>query len=89
MCPILDMGPVLLSVNKLAVDIFRESQGSAARIEADRKTYLYMRPVDLIALFQIHEVAKDEYPNLMEKLYLIQEIANELRPKHKKPRKAR
>lgn len=85
----MDKGPILFSENKLAVDVFREAQGSAARVEADRKTFVYMRPVDLIALFQIYDVDEDQYSDVMEKLRIMQEIANELRPKHKKSKKSR
>ena len=89
LCPVKDGGPELFAENKLVVDIFRQAEGSAARIESKRKTYVYLRPMDIQSLFEMHGVVKDSRLDLTEKLYIMQDISNDLRPQNKAPKKIR
>ncbi len=86
-CPVLDKSPPIFTSNKIVVDIFRQAEGSGARIESNRKTYVYLRPADVGALLDMYDVNKDDRPDLIERLNTMQGIANELRPRQKAPKK--
>lgn len=86
-CPVFDKGPPIFVNNKLVVDIFRQAEGSSARVELDKKIHVFLRPADFNALFDIYDVHQDDRFDLMEKLLILQDIANEERPRLKTPKK--
>lgn len=89
-CPVEDDGPVLFLVNQIAVDIFYECQTSAEQISAEDKTYVYLRPADIEALFRVHSIPSYEQPELLKKVLLLQDEANRLKPNRpRKPLKRR
>lgn len=87
LCPIKDHAPVLLSDNAIVVDLFKQLEGSGSRVEANKKTYVYLKPGEIKALFDIHDIEQSSRSDMMDKLVVLQDEANELRPKHKTPKK--
>ncbi|KKL91582.1 hypothetical protein LCGC14_1893250 [marine sediment metagenome] len=89
-CPIEDDGPVLFSSNQIAVDIFQECRPSAKQVGAEDKTYFYLHPADIEALFRVHAIPLDEQPRLLSKVFLLQDEANRRSPQRpRKPAKSR
>ena len=84
-CPIEDDGPVLFPSNQTAVDIFQGCRPSARQVAAEDKTYYYLRPADIEALFRVHAIPPDEQPELLSKVSLLQDEANRRSPQ--RPRK--
>ena len=88
-CPIEDDGPVLFPSNQTAVDIFQGCRPSAQQVAAEDKTYYYLRPADIEALFRIHSILPDDQPGLLRKVFLLQDEANQRSPRRpKKPVRA-
>lgn len=84
-CPIEDDGPVLFPANQIATEIFQGCRPSAQQVGAEEKTYFYLRPADIEALFRVHAIPPDEQPGLLSKVFLLQDEANRLSPR--RPRK--
>ena len=85
-CPVEDDGPVLFLANQIAIDIFHECRSSATQVAAEDKTYFYLGPADIEALFRVHAIPPDERPELLRKVFLLQDEANRLSPQ--RPRKS-
>jgi len=79
-CPVEDDGPVLFFANQIALTIFNECQTSAEQVSAEDKTYVYLRPADIEALFRVHSIPLYEQPELLKKVLLLQDEANQLKP---------
>lgn len=84
-CPIEDDGPVLFPSNQIAVDVFQGCRPSARQVAAEDKTYYYLRPADIEALFRVHAIPLDDQPALLSKVFLLQDEANRQSPQ--RPRK--
>ncbi len=80
-CPIEDDGPVLFPSNQIATEIFQGCRSSARQVGAEDKTYFYLRPADIEALFRVHAIPPDEQPGLLSKVFLLQDEANRQSPK--------
>ena len=78
-CAIEDDGPVLLSTNVTAVELFQECQGSCKQVVADDKTYLYIDPCAAEALMRIRDIAMEDRLSMMQKLLILQQVANQER----------
>lgn len=78
-CPIADKGPRLLPANVMAVEIFQECQGSCKQVAAEDKTYLYIDPCAAEALMRMRGIFQEEQSELMEKLMVLQGVANHQR----------
>ena len=79
-CPVADDAPQLSPENDLAVTIYRESLGSANQIEAKDKVYVYPLPSEVFALMQVYGISEEGRPELLLKIRMLADIANELRP---------
>ena len=90
-CVVADLAPSLYEENDLALDIFQIAQKTAEVVDHKKKKYLYLRPADLVALMDIHDVEQHERVEMLAKLEILERVSNETRPakKHRKPRGGR
>jgi len=88
-CQIADDSPEPLSFNRKVIEIFEQAKSSAEQIEGKDKFYKYLRPGDLEALMRIHGVPEYNRPEMLYRLFLLQDISNDLRRRKKKPKNSR
>ena len=89
LCPIADNSPGLCPENTIVVSIFNVAQPSAEQVEAEDKTYIYFRPSEIESLMRIYAVPKIEWPSVLDRVQVLQDIANNQRPRRPKPRASR
>lgn len=73
--------------NQLAIDLFRIAEKSGHQVQGKERPLIYLRTVDCEALFRIYEVPLEDQPDLLSKLMILQDVANGLRPRYKKPKR--
>lgn len=86
-CPVFDKGVVIFPENQLVVNVFKEAQGSGVQIDAKDKNYIYIKPTEVESLLRIRQIDPDEWGDVMNGVFVLQNISNNLRPKKKKPKK--
>jgi hypothetical protein len=87
LCPVADKAPALFPQNELTVTIFNRSQGSSQQIEAEKKTVIYIRPTEVETLMRVYEVPTEDRARIMDGVFLLEGIANQIRPNRKKKKK--
>lgn len=78
-CPIADTGPILLPTNQESVEIFQELQGSCGQVVAEDKTYIYIDLCAADVLMRLHGIEEADRLGVMQKLLLLQDLANSKR----------
>lgn len=83
-CPVADTDRSLIPPNDLVVTIYNQAAGSSKQVNTNvvnrTKTYLYLRPADIESLMKINRISEDKMPEIMRRVIMIQDIANNLRP---------
>lgn len=85
-CPVLDKLPELTPLNQIAVEVYYQARDSAQQIQAESKTYLYVRPEAAEALMRIHRVPIDDQPDILSRVFFLQNMDNRMRPAQRKKR---
>lgn len=88
-CPVEDDAPALLACNDLAVSTYYECRQTAQQIEARDKNYHFLRLTEIEATMRMNDVPLEEQPDLLRKVKLLEEIANQTRPLRPRPRPSR
>lgn len=88
-CPVADDSPEILACNELAVSIYNECRQTAQQIEARDKNYHFLRLTEIEATMRMNDVPQEERPGLLQKIKLLEEIANQMRPLRPRPRPSR
>lgn len=88
-CPIADDGPILDSENGNIVEIYYEAVGSANQVVAEDKTHVYLRPTEIEALMNLHQVESDRRGDVLKGILALQDIANRHRRARPKPKRKR
>ena len=89
LCDYADKHPLLWESNLLATDIYQQALGTAETISAKNKDFKYVKPTELQALMNIYEVEKDERPEMLVKIFTLQDIDNTCRPNRPKPKRSK
>ncbi len=53
---------------------------SAIQITAEDKTYAYIRPESILAIVQLKLIPDDLWPTIIDRVQIMNEIENRLRP---------
>lgn len=85
LCPVADLGPQPTSFNALAIEIYRQAQGSAQQVQSERKTFYYLHATDLEALMRVHGIPQPEQAKMNRRVRLLQDLENEMRPSRPLP----
>lgn len=92
-CPVADSDLHLIPPNDLIVKIYNQATGSARQINTETagrsKAHLYLRPVEIEALMRIHGIPDQRRSEVLNRIFTLQDIANDLRPSRSRPRKKR
>ena len=83
-CPIADADLGLWECNKLAYEIYAKSQYSGVQVQTDQKTLIYVHGGDIRAYMDIYGVPMEDREAILEKIMIVQDIANSKRPTRKK-----
>lgn len=86
-CPVADDAPTVFSVNQFAIELYGQARMSAQVVQGDKKNVQYIRPEAVEALMRLHQVSLADQPEMMEKLLLLQNMDNDLRPNRPPPKK--
>lgn len=79
-CPVLDKMPDLTPLNEVAVEIYYQARTSAQQVQAEDKTFLYIRPEAADVLMRINQVPESDRPEILRRLFILQDMDNRLRP---------
>lgn len=87
-CPIRDGAPVLFASNEKAVQIFSQARQSAEQITtedaAGYKTHFMVKPTEISALMDMHQVPSGDRIELMNHVLVLQAEANKREPHRSK-----
>lgn len=79
-CPIADDAPTLDEENRLTVSIFQKAYQAGDKAEGEKKTYRYIRPVDVVALMDSFGIDRKYREEMYQDLIMLQETKNRLLP---------
>jgi hypothetical protein len=79
MCPVADLSPVLLPVNDIVITIYQQAIAAGVKAEDKDKVHLFVRPADVNALCDIHDIPVEDRPELLHRVLLVQELENKMR----------
>ena len=88
-CSVLEEAPELLEINDEAVDIFYELLRTANQIQGEKKTTFYIPAAEFRAICEVRQVDEEETLRHWKKMMVLEEVWNENRPAHKKPKSVR
>lgn len=86
LCQIKDKSPELSQENEVVFNIFDQAFGTANCIEGADKNIYYVKPTDVEALMNIHNVDTDSKSEIMRRVLILQGISNKERPNRPKVR---
>lgn len=85
-CPVIVAQKKLFPENKKIVDVYYQAQGSSSQVDGKDKTYSYLKPTEIESLMRIHNIPKAECDEVLTRLFILQDIANDRRLRRKKPK---
>lgn len=92
-CPVADVNRRLIPPNDKVVNIYNQATGSSRQVNSETagrtKSHLYLRPVEIEALMRMYRITEDKRAEILNRVFILQDIANDLRPSRSKPRKKR
>ena len=86
LCPIADKAPELEEDNEVVLHLFNQAQGSANQIEGEKKNYVFLKPTEVESLMRINGIDQAEWDDILIRLFVLQDVANEMRPLRPKPK---
>ena len=87
-CPIRDLAPDLLRTNEAAAAIFQQARLSSDQYttesSAGYQTQYFVRAVEIAALMDMHGIPAEDRPMTMDRIHVLQSVANKYGPRQKK-----
>lgn len=87
-CPVLDKIPDPTPLNGVAIEIYYQARASAQQVQAETKMFLYVRPEAAEALMRINQVPENDRPEILRRIFILQDMDNRLRPARRRTRVA-
>jgi len=87
LCPIEDESPLLWDENQIVLHLYMQAMQTSKSVNGEDKDIFYIQPSDIDTLMNFSQVEEDDKKEIMDRVMIIQGIANDQRPNRPKSRK--
>lgn len=81
-----DKAPILYGSNEMAVRFFQLAEKCGKDREEKDKARVYLKVTEIESLFRVHGLPREEWSEMLDKVLVLQDTANDTRPRRKKVR---